>query len=89
MLSVLFSEGVCPPGAPCNGKIPCPAAEKETKCLGEGHYRIKLKYRASDETEMLIRILSFGPVLRVTQPESIAELLRGRIERQLELQERK
>lgn len=63
--------------------------EKETVFLGEGHYRIKLKYRASDETEMLIRILSFGPVLRVTQPESIAELLRGRIERQLELQERK
>jgi hypothetical protein len=31
---------------------------------------------------MVIRILSFGPVIRVTEPESFIILLRDRIERQ-------
>ena len=56
--------------------------EKETKRLDEGRYRVTLTYDRQDETEMVIRILSFGPVIRVTEPESFISLLRERIEKQ-------
>ena len=56
--------------------------EKETKRLDESHYQVTLRYDREDETEMLIRILSFGPMIRVTEPKSFVERLRRRIERQ-------
>lgn len=59
--------------------------EKETEKLAERHYRITLHYRGEDETELLIRILSFGPMLRLVEPESLAERLRERLRRQLRL----
>lgn len=43
-------------------------------------------YNKSDETEMVIRILSFGPLLRVQEPASFIELLRKRLQKQLALQ---
>lgn len=59
--------------------------EKETERLDERHYRITLHYTQDDETELLIRILSFGPVLKVTQPETMVLHLRERMERQKEM----
>ena len=59
--------------------------EKETKRLDETHYRVTLQYDRADETEMVIRILSFGPVIRVLEPARFIGLLRERIERQREL----
>ena len=59
--------------------------EKETEKLDDKRYRITLWYRHSDETELLIRILSFGPVLKVTEPESLVAQLRERLEHQLVL----
>lgn len=56
--------------------------EKETERLDETHYRITLKYRRDDETELLIRILSFGPVLKVLEPEAMVRQIRERLERQ-------
>ncbi len=56
--------------------------EKETERIGERHYRITLNYRQSDETEILIRILAFGPVLKVIEPESMVSRIRERINRQ-------
>ena len=56
--------------------------EKETKRLDETHYRVTLRYDPADETEMVIRILSFGPVIRVLEPARFIGLLRERIERQ-------
>ena len=56
--------------------------EKETKRLDEDRYQVTLKYDPQDQTEMVIRILSFGPVIRVTQPESFICLLRERIGKQ-------
>ncbi len=61
--------------------------EKETERLGERHYRITLKYRQGDETEILIRILSFGPVLRVIEPEAFLGLIRERLKKQKNLKE--
>lgn len=38
--------------------------EKETVKIGEDRYRLTLRYRAEDESEMLIRVLSFGPMVK-------------------------
>lgn len=59
--------------------------EKETKRLDEMHYRVTLQYDRADETEMVIRILSFGPMIRVLEPQRFVDQLRQRIERQKEL----
>lgn len=56
--------------------------EKETEKLDDKHYRITLKYDKSDETEILIRILSFGPLLRVILPDGFIEKLKNRIDKQ-------
>lgn len=59
--------------------------EKITERLDEKHYRLQLMYNKSDETEMVIRILSFGPLLRVQEPAGFIELLRHRLSKQLAL----
>lgn len=59
--------------------------EKETERIGERRYRLRLHYDQSDETELLIRVLSFGPVLKVVEPESFVELIRERLRKQTEL----
>ena len=56
--------------------------EKETERLEDGRYRITLRYRQGDETEILIRILSFGPVLKVIEPETMVAQIRERLARQ-------
>ena len=56
--------------------------EKETEKLDEKHYRLKLKYQKDDETELLIRVLSFGPFLKVVSPKSFAELIKQRLDNQ-------
>ena len=59
--------------------------EKETKRIGDNRYQVTLIYDRQDETEMLIRILSFGSVIRVTAPEHFIGLIRERIEKQKQL----
>lgn len=57
--------------------------EKETLKLDDRLYQIKLRYDEEDETELLIRILSFGPVLEVKAPDTFIQLIRERIDKQL------
>ncbi len=59
--------------------------EKETERIDDKHYRITLNYKQGDETEILIRILSFGPVLKVLEPETMVTQIRDRLERQAAL----
>ena len=59
--------------------------EKETKKLSENKYEVRLIYDRQDETEMVIRILSFGPVIKVTHPSRFINLLKERIEKQRKL----
>lgn len=59
--------------------------EKETERLEENRYRVTLRYSREDETELVIRLLSFGPVIKVLSPESIVDELRKRILRQRQL----
>lgn len=56
--------------------------EKETVQLDEDRYQITLTYYRGDETEILIRILSFGPMVKVTGPDYFEELIRARLMRQ-------
>ena len=60
--------------------------EKETEKIDRKHYRITLWYKQGDETEILIRILSFGPVLKVVAPDDIVSQIRQRLERQFRFQ---
>ncbi|MGN0603509.1 MAG: WYL domain-containing protein [Oscillospiraceae bacterium] len=46
---------------------------------------VTMKYDAMDETEILIRILSFGPVVEVLQPDDLREQIAHRIELQRQL----
>ena len=58
--------------------------EKETLKLDDRLYQIKLRYDKEDETELLIRVLSFGPVLEVKAPDAFIRLMRNRIHKQIE-----
>lgn len=58
---------------------------KETRRLDNKRYTVKLWYSPHDETEMLIRILSFGPMIKVIEPESLIDLIRERVQKQIKL----
>ncbi len=53
--------------------------EKEAAKIDDLHYIITIHYDSSDETELLIRILSFGAKLKVTSPESFITLIKKRL----------
>ncbi len=55
----------------------CSEYDKET-----GECFVTMKYEEKDETEILIRLLSFGPVIEVTGPERFRKLLAQRIIKQ-------
>lgn len=56
--------------------------EKETKKIKDELYTVKLKYYQEDETEILIRILSFGPMIKVTSPKAFIDLVKHRLNMQ-------
>ncbi|MBQ6475907.1 MAG: WYL domain-containing protein [Clostridia bacterium] len=56
--------------------------EKEAEKIETDHYRLRIRYDKDDETEMVIRILSFGPMVKVVSPDSFAELIKERLIRQ-------
>lgn len=56
--------------------------EKEAEQLDEDRYRITLRYDKNDETEMVIRVLSFGPMLRVIGPARFENLIKERLIKQ-------
>lgn len=53
--------------------------EKQAEQVGDGQYRLRLSYYESDEMEMVIRILSFGPFVKVIAPEDFANLIRQKL----------
>ena len=57
---------------------------KRTERIGEKTFRMTLHYRQEDETELLIKIISFGPLVKVVEPDSFAVLIRERIDRQFQ-----
>ena len=56
---------------------------KETEKLDDTHYLLTVFYDKNDETEMVYRVLSFGPTMKVREPECFLELLKERLQEQL------
>ena len=56
--------------------------EKKTERIDDNRYRITLWYDKDDETEILIRILSFGPMIRVIGPNDFVKLIKDRLKKQ-------
>ena len=50
--------------------------EKRAEKLDRRHYLVHIKYDHADEMEMVIRILSFGPLVEVIEPEPFIELMK-------------
>lgn len=60
--------------------------EKRTEYIEErGVYRCEIYYDRQDETELLIQLLSFGPVIRVLGPAPFLRQVKERVERQYHL----
>ena len=58
---------------------------KETEKLDDTHYLLTVYYDKNDETEMVYRVLSFGPTMKVREPECFVELLKERLQEQLRI----
>lgn len=56
---------------------------KETEKLDDTHYLLTVFYDKSDETEMVYRVLSFGPTIKVKEPEGFVELVKERLTEQM------
>ena len=56
--------------------------EKQAEKLDKKHYLVTIKYAHDDEPEMVIRILSFGPMVEVLEPESFQKLVIEKLEKQ-------
>ena len=57
--------------------------EKQAEKLDNMHYLVKIKYAHDDESEMVIRILSFGPMIEVLEPEPFRKLVIEKLQKQL------
>lgn len=56
--------------------------KKEAWQTGDKKYQIKIYYDTNDETELLIRVLSFGPFIKVIEPDSFVNLIKERLQMQ-------
>lgn len=53
--------------------------EKEVIKESEKKYRVSVTYEKEDETELVIRILSFGPMIKVIEPNNFVNLIKQRL----------
>ena len=56
--------------------------EKRVERMDTKRYLVHIKYNKSDETEMVIRILSFGPMVEVIEPQDFKNLIIARLKSQ-------
>ena len=61
--------------------------EKRTEQLDYESYKLSINYDKEDETELVIRILSFGPLVKVISPDYFLNLIKERLLRQMMLGE--
>ena len=57
--------------------------EKQAEKLDKKNYLVKIQYAHDDEPEMVIRILSFGPMVEVLGSESFKKLVVEKLKKQL------
>lgn len=63
--------------------------KKVERLKNSNTYRCTIYYDKRWETELLIQVLSFGPVVKVLEPESFLEQIRERVRNQAVLMEKK
>lgn len=63
--------------------------EKSAVQISDEVYRLTLNYDSFDETELVVRVLSFGPMVKVIEPQSFVKLIQERIEKQVNLMKKK
>ncbi|MCF0111795.1 MAG: WYL domain-containing protein [Erysipelotrichaceae bacterium] len=56
--------------------------EKTAERMDNNKYRITVHYEKEDETEVVIRMLSFGPMVRVVAPQHFIDLIVKRLKEQ-------
>ena len=56
--------------------------EKQVERLDENHYILNLMYNKEDEFELVIRVLSFGPLIEVVEPPQFRSLIIDRLKSQ-------
>lgn len=60
--------------------------EKSAVKIDSSTYQLTINYDVADETEMVIRVLSFGPTVKVLSPTSFRALVKERIQKQIEIE---
>ena len=63
--------------------------EKSAVQISDDVYQLTLNYDSFDETELVVRVLSFGPMVKVIEPQSFVKLIQERIESQINLMKKK
>ena len=53
--------------------------EKQVEKLDDERYRVTVTYDTDDEAELVIRLLAFGPMVKVTSPQHFVELIKERL----------
>jgi len=56
--------------------------EKWAEKIDKEHYTAHIKYDKNDETELVIRVLSFGPMIEVIEPQDFRNLIIDRLKKQ-------
>ena len=56
--------------------------EKQAEKIDERHYILRIKYALADETEMVIRVLSFGPLVEVIGSDSFRQTVIEKLKKQ-------
>lgn len=56
--------------------------EKQAEQLDGRRYRVTVFYNVTDETEIVIRVLSFGPLVKVIEPNRFVNLIKERLIKQ-------
>ena len=59
--------------------------EKQAERIDKETYLLKIKYDTNDESEIVIRALSFGPMVEVIEPDHFIGLIKERLLRQMKL----
>lgn len=56
--------------------------EKQVEKLSDKKYKVIIQYDGDDEPEMVIRVLSFGPLVEVIEPTEFRELIKNKLKKQ-------
>lgn len=56
--------------------------EKQVEKMDDKNYRVIIQYDSDDEPEMVIRVLSFGPLVEVVEPTGFRELIINKLKKQ-------